>query len=88
MAQGISRRAARSRRPKKLKQDFAQVPFCFACAARIARRIAPRVGDESFFFFVVGGWCAPTRLSHGRFVEGKVGGDPINRKVGPELNNY
>ena len=40
------------------------------------------------FFFVVGGWCAPTKLSHGRFVEGKVRGGPINRKVGPELDNY
>ena len=49
MAQGISRRAARSRRPKKLKEDLAQVPFRFACAARVVRRIAPRVGDESFF---------------------------------------
>ena len=49
MAQCISRRAARSRRPEKLKEDLAQVPFCFACAARIARRVAPRVGDEKVF---------------------------------------
>ena len=48
MTQGISRRAARSRRPKKLQDAFAQVPFCFARAARIVWRIAPRVGDESF----------------------------------------
>ena len=39
-------------------------------------------------FFVVGGGCAPAKLSHGRFVEGKVKVDPIDRKVGPELHNY
>ena len=88
MTQGISRRAARSRRPKKLQDAFAQVPFCFARAARIVWRIAPRVGDESFWFFIVACWCALTKLSQGRLVEGKVGGDPINRKVGPELENY
>ena len=87
MTQGISRRAARSRRPKKLQDAFAQVPFCFARAARIVWRIAPRVGDESFFLRrwwlvranTVLPWSLRKRKSRGR---------PIRRKVGPKLENY
>ena len=64
-------------------QFCAQVPVCFARAVRIVWRIAPRVGDESFWFFIVACWCALTTLSQGRLVEGKVGGAQLIEKLAP-----
>ena len=48
--------------PRSCRDVLAKVAFCCAWARRIAREIAPRVGDENVFF-VVAGWCAPALCS-------------------------
>ena len=90
MAQCISRRAARSRRPETLKEDLAQVPFFalhvpLGLFAELHRGSAMKV-----FCFVLRRWwlVRANTLITWSLCGKNSRGRPIRRKVGPELENY